>query len=105
MALILGQAVRVPPAAAALANATAGHALDYDDSSPPMIGHPSVNLMSALFALGERDGRSGSDIERLLAAGLAYAHLQSSTRQQGRRHTLPFMAQHPGAGKWQARSL
>ena len=37
VSLLLGQAVRLPPAAAALANATAGHALDYDDSSPPMI--------------------------------------------------------------------
>ena len=73
VALILGQAVRVPPAAAALANATAGHALDYDDSSPPMIGHPSVNLMSALFALGERDGRSGSDIITAYVAGLDVA--------------------------------
>jgi hypothetical protein len=48
VAQLFGHAMRVPPAAAALANATAGHALDYDDSSPPMIGHPSVSLPHCL---------------------------------------------------------
>jgi 2-methylcitrate dehydratase PrpD len=70
IAQVLGQSLRLPPAAAALVNATAGHAMDYDDSSPPMIGHPSVNLMSVLFALGERQGASGSDIVTAYVAGL-----------------------------------
>ena len=70
VAQLFGHVTRLPPAAAALANATAGHALDYDDSSPPMIGHPSVSLVSALFALAEQEGRSGKDIIAAYVAGL-----------------------------------
>ena len=70
IAQLFGQSMRAPAAAAALANATAGHALDYDDSSPPMIGHPSVTLASVLFALGERDRRSGRDVIAANVAGL-----------------------------------
>ena len=70
VAQVFGTAMRAPVAAAALANATAGHALDYDDSSPPMIGHPSVTLAAVLFALGERDRRSGRDVIAAYVAGL-----------------------------------
>src|SRR5690349_5187225 len=59
-ALLFGTHLRLPPSAAALANGAAGHALDYDDSSPPMIGHPSVPLVSAIFGLGEARGASGA---------------------------------------------
>lgn len=70
VAQVLGERLRLPPAAAALVNATAGHAMDYDDSSPPMIGHPSVNLMAVLLALGERQGASGRDVITAYVAGL-----------------------------------
>jgi len=69
-ALLFGTRTRLPPMAAALANGTAGHALDYDDSSPPMIGHPSVPLVSAIFALGERRGATGADAITAYVAGL-----------------------------------
>jgi 2-methylcitrate dehydratase PrpD len=69
-ALLFGTRLRLPPAAAALANGAAGHALDYDDSSPPMIGHPSVPLVAASFALAEREGRSGADCIAAYVAGL-----------------------------------
>ena len=70
IAQLFGHAMRAAPAAAAMANATAGHALDYDDSSPPMIGHPSVTLAAVLFALGEREQRSGRDVIAAYVAGL-----------------------------------
>lgn len=36
---------------AALVNGAAGHALDYDDGMPVMMGHPSVAIIPALLAL------------------------------------------------------
>lgn len=47
------------PLDAALANATTGHALDYDDSNFVLGGHPSVTLLPAVLALGEQLGSSG----------------------------------------------
>jgi len=70
VALVFGTRTRLAPMGAALANGTAGHALDYDDSSPPMIGHPSVPLVSAIFALGEQRGASGADAIVAYVAGL-----------------------------------
>lgn len=47
---------------AALINGTAAHALDYDDVSPVMMGHPSIQILPGLCALGEFEKRSGADI-------------------------------------------
>ena len=69
-AQLLGTALRLPATAAALANGAAGHALDYDDSSPPMIGHPSVPLAAAILALGETRHASGPDMIAAHVAGL-----------------------------------
>ncbi|MEP4038630.1 MmgE/PrpD family protein [Pseudophaeobacter sp.] len=44
---------RVPARMAALANGTISHALDYDDTHFAHIGHPSVAVFSAAFAIGE----------------------------------------------------
>jgi 2-methylcitrate dehydratase PrpD len=60
-ALILGTGTRTAAALAALANGVAGHALDYDDMSKGLNGHPSVPLVPAVLAIAERDGRSGRD--------------------------------------------
>lgn len=73
VAAVLGTKLRLPPAAAAIVNATAGHALDYDDSSPPMIGHPSVVLSAALLGLGERKGATGEALVTAYVAGLEAA--------------------------------
>jgi len=70
-AAVVGTALRVDPGAAALANGTAGHAHDYDDSSPPMIGHPSVPIMAALIALADTtQGASGQEVIASYVAGL-----------------------------------
>jgi len=55
-----GSALRVPAAAAALANGTAAHAQDYDDVNNPAMSHPSAVLVPALLALAteiEADSR------------------------------------------------
>ena len=47
---------------AALANGTMAHALDYDDVAVSWIGHPSVTLLPAVLALGERGKLSGREV-------------------------------------------
>ncbi|MEK6243146.1 MAG: MmgE/PrpD family protein [Pseudomonadota bacterium] len=52
---------------AALINATAGHALDYDDVA--IDGHPSVVLVPAVLAEGERLRSSGAELIAAYVAG------------------------------------
>jgi 2-methylcitrate dehydratase PrpD len=52
---------------AALVNATAAHALDYDDTG--LDGHPSAVLVPAILAEGERLRASGKDLVAAYAAG------------------------------------
>ncbi|THE66098.1 MmgE/PrpD family protein [Salinadaptatus halalkaliphilus] len=55
---------------AVFVNATAGHALDFDDVAlAAMDGHPSVPMVPALLAVGAREGASGRDILTAFAAG------------------------------------
>ena len=61
-ATVLGQRFRAPAAEAALVNGTAGHALDYDDVSLPMRGHPSAPLLPAVLSVGEKARSSGRDL-------------------------------------------
>lgn len=74
---------RAAAADAALLNATAGHALDYDDTG--IDGHPSVVLVPAVLAEGERLGASGSDLIAAYVAGYeTWAEL--SLRDEDRHH-------------------
>ena len=59
--LIFGSNRRVPALDAVLINGTASHALDYDDVSPVMGGHPSAPLVPAIIALGEQESLNGRD--------------------------------------------
>lgn len=52
-ASVIGAARKVPPRAAALANGTISHALDYDDTHFAHVGHPSVAILPAALALAE----------------------------------------------------
>jgi 2-methylcitrate dehydratase PrpD len=47
---------------AALVNGTAAHALDFDDTNPVMLAHPSLQLLPGLFALGEHIHAHGRDL-------------------------------------------
>ena len=58
---------RAGAADAALINATAAHALDYDDVA--LGGHPSTVLVPALLAEGESIGASGAEVMRAYLVG------------------------------------
>ena len=66
-ARVLFGSLRVASADAALINATAAHALDYDDVA--LGGHPSTVLVPALLAEGERLEASGADAIRAYLVG------------------------------------
>ena len=71
--LYLGSELASAPEAA-LANAVAGHALDYDDVA--LAGHPSVVLVPAILAEAEALGASGRDAVAAYVAGYeTWAHL------------------------------
>ena len=67
--LIFGSGRRAAPLDAALINGTAAHALDFDDVSNSMGGHPSAPLVPALFALGEVLDSTGQDFVTAYVAG------------------------------------
>jgi 2-methylcitrate dehydratase PrpD len=54
---------------AALVNGTASHALDYDDVSGAMGGHPSAMLIPAMIAIAESSGASGRDLSLAYVVG------------------------------------
>ncbi len=66
-ASVFGQTDRFPARAAALANGTISHALDYDDTHFSYVGHPSVVVFPATLAVAEMTGASG---EAFMAAAL-----------------------------------
>jgi 2-methylcitrate dehydratase PrpD len=84
--LVFGTGNRVAPLDAALINGTAAHALDYDDCSDTLGGHPSAPMLPALFALAETravDGRAflaayvaGWETETRIARGINFHHYE-----------------------------
>jgi 2-methylcitrate dehydratase PrpD len=60
-ATVFGESRRYPARAAALANGTISHALDYDDTHFSYVGHPSVAVFPAALATAEMTGASGRD--------------------------------------------
>ncbi len=60
--LVLGRKTRIGRLEAAYVNATSGHALDYDDTSKSLSGHPTVIIIPALLALAEQRDASGGDV-------------------------------------------
>lgn len=72
---------RSSPAAAALANGVAGHALDYDDTQLStsaeavygLLTHPSVPTLAAVSAVGEDRGISGPDLITAFVLGVEVA--------------------------------
>jgi 2-methylcitrate dehydratase PrpD len=67
-ATVWGTAARAGEADAALANATAGHALDFDDMWLPG-AHPTAPTFPAAFAIAEANGSSGRDLIAAQVAG------------------------------------
>ena len=85
-ATLWGGGTRASVLHAALINGTAAHALDFDDCSTTMGGHPSAPVVPALLALAERTGAqagavieaylSGVELETRLARGLLPHHYE-----------------------------
>lgn len=69
-ALLVGGG-RADAATAALVNATAAHALDYDDNFRPGITHASAVLVPTLLALAQERGATGRALLDAYLAGLA----------------------------------
>ena len=51
---VIGSNVYLPASLAALVNGTTSHALDYDDTHFDYVGHPSVVVVSAMFAVAQK---------------------------------------------------
>lgn len=69
-ATVLGHGARTGCRAAALVNGTAAHALDYDDVSAAMGGHPTVPVLPAALALAEQIGAGGRALLVAVVAGI-----------------------------------
>jgi 2-methylcitrate dehydratase PrpD len=67
--LLFGGNRRVAALDAALVNGTAAHALDFDDMTNRLGGHPSAPILPALFALADELGASGRDFIAAYVAG------------------------------------
>src|SRR5437867_9302477 len=59
---VFGTSLRTAPTWAALANGTAGHAHDFDDTNFALMGHPSVPLLAAALAAAEAETATGADV-------------------------------------------
>mgnify|MGYP000103120747 CR=1 FL=1 len=73
-ASVIGYDIRLDVESAALVNAAAGHALDFDDTSWATIGHPSTVIVPALLALAEAEKKSGKHLLTAYIAGVEVAH-------------------------------
>lgn len=67
---IFGSKARGTALDAALINGAAAHALDYDDCSTVMGGHPSAPVVPALLALAEEMGASGKVVLEAFICGI-----------------------------------
>jgi 2-methylcitrate dehydratase PrpD len=67
--VVFGSVQRTGCLDAALINGTAAHALDFDDVSDAMGGHPTAPVLAALLALGDRAGAGGKQVLTAFIAG------------------------------------
>jgi len=67
---VIGYPLATEPCTAALLNGVAAHALDYDDSSETMFGHPSGELVSALLSVAPGRAVTGADLLLAYAVGV-----------------------------------
>ncbi len=84
--LVFGDNKRTDPMSAVLINGIASHALDYDDVSPVLGGHPSAVVVPVIIALGEMNGITGRDaiaayvagfeVEARIGRGVNFAHYE-----------------------------
>ena len=59
---VIGTSLRAAPTWAALANGTAAHAHDFDDTNFALLGHPSAPLLAAALACAEAEPADGAAV-------------------------------------------
>ncbi|EAQ66900.1 hypothetical protein MED121_13270 [Marinomonas sp. MED121] len=96
-ACVIGSEARLDVEHAALVNAAAGHALDFDDTSWATIGHPTTVILPALLALAEQKESSGKALLLAYIAGVEVAHkvadlMMPETSENGWHTTGVFYA-------------
>ena len=91
-ATLLGHPLKAPPPMAALANATAGVALEMDEGSRLGGGHPSIHVLPGALAVAEDLARSGPQLAEALIAGY-----EVSSRIGGATQSRPNVHSH---GTW-----
>src|SRR5499427_6203163 len=106
LATVVGTPLRTGAVWAALANGTAAHALDFDDTNFAMMGHPSAPVLAAALAAGEltlADGRAlvhafllGFEVETTMAAVMNPTHYEKGFHATG---TLGTMGAAAAAGR------
>ena len=98
LATVVGTSLRTGAVWAALANGTAAHALDFDDTNFAMMGHPSAPVLAAALAAGElalADGRAlvhafllGFEVETTMAAVMNPPHYEKGFHATGTLGTM-----------------
>lgn len=87
-ATLVGHAERAEPMLAALANATAGVALEMDEGNRWGGGHPAIHVLPAALAVAEERGLGGSRlIESLVAGYEIVSRLGGATRVRPNVHS------------------
>ncbi len=71
-ALLAGTSEKIDTLSAGLLNGTASHALDFDDCSNTMGGHPSAPIVPAIIALAEEADVDGETFIRAYLAGFEF---------------------------------
>jgi 2-methylcitrate dehydratase PrpD len=67
---VVGREAPVSSESAALVNGALAHALDFDDVSHTMGGHPTVPTLWSSLAVAEADGHSGAELLRAYCIGV-----------------------------------
>ena len=71
---VFGQSSTLDVEHAAMCNAVAGHALDFDDTSWTTIGHPTIVAAPVALAVAEELGASGTEVLKAYAIGVEVGH-------------------------------
>src|SRR5690606_37008846 len=69
IASIIGHGRKFSARQAALLNGAYGHAIDYDDVSTAMAGHPTAAILPAILAVAEAERSTGEQLIRGFVAG------------------------------------
>ena len=83
---VIGDERRLAPRDAAFANGLLMHGLDYDDTHPASIVHPSVVGLPAALAIGEQTQASWTDVLTAYAIGVETAIRIGAAAQGGFHH-------------------